>query len=323
LNFLETLMYTFVRFPLDDQVVAPCIYRSSPHRTTGVGLRLSRELRHELSTFMFSFLVDTDAPSDGTYFRMDAFLRPDGGLSVIEINAAFVDGWGTAMNLARASGNPVYLADASFPKYWSGAEQQYWPELELACSELRVAGRAATVITAAEARRLKEPVYWYGAFQDQFYWRPIDGIRLDDKQLLALLGQSWSGSLVHIPRHYFVDQTPWDSLSREIILKFRSKHDPEVAVELARKRLPSVARREQIGRGKYWRRQYSSRIALAQDLVEPLSCPLMVDDVADPVTQVIIFFVGQNPVTGYLQVVERGRRVINDDSVHGPVVFVD
>lgn len=297
-------------FTLDSGVVAPCIYRGQPHKTTQQGVMLSWDYREELQRLLTEFLSFAQAPASGVYLRLDCFLQADGTLAVIEINSSFVDGWGTAFNLVRASGHRLPFPDElKFPQVWSLREQVYLPELELAVSELPLhGGPQARFLEPDEALATGEEVYWYGRF-DNFgsfpLVRPADGIRLDNKMLLARFSNHWRGRLVTIPHFYGVAETPWEQIPADVVFKLGNKtQDPRNSVKF----------RDEIGHGKFFRRAYNAGEAIAQARIEPIT-------VEGAVTQVIIMAVGSTPITGYLQIAYPPRRIINDNSFHGPLVF--
>ncbi len=299
-------------FPFDTTLVAPCIYRSDPHRATSLGVSLAGEYRQELRRLLTEFLEHNQAPETGVYLRLDCFLQPEENLAIIEINASFVDGWGTALNLSRAAGHPLNLAGISFPEVWTSRELAYRPELQLAVSELQLGGaRRVEVLEPDEALASKREVYWYGRFENYAGFplvRPAAGIRLDNKTLLARFSREWNGRLITIPPFYLSDQTPWEQIPPDVVFKLCNKsEDPRNSIRF----------RDELGNGKYFRRMYKEGGAVAQQRITPLTLR------GGEPTQLIILAIGSKPVTGYLQIAQPGTRVINDNSVHGPLVFED
>ncbi len=301
------------RFPLKSELVAPNIYGRYLHRTTDLGVLVPEEHRSELRRFLHEFLRFSGYPEKGVYLRVDAFMN-QGQLQIIEINAHFVDGWGIALNLARAAGRPVELNGASFPEIWTTSNEIYRPELELACQELTLQGyRCRTMPYDEVLQRTDTEVYWYGRFnryRDYPLVRPTFGQDLDNKYNLARFSWQWESALVEIPLYYSQEVTDWDELPRNVVFKFCDKAGPEVA-----RARSSVLYRDQIGKGKFVRQCYRAETAVAQEVIRPTR----LDD--GSLTQLIVMAAGSEPLTGYLQVVPAGTRIINDNSTHGPLIF--
>lgn len=302
---------TFRKFVLNSSIVAPCIYGTARHRTTTLGAVLSGALRDELRRLLLQLLDVAGVDEEGTFFRIDAYPDTDGRLHVLEVNAHFVDGWGTALNLARAAGCRMSLDTARFPRLWTSEEDIYLPELKLARDELARLGVAdPRAIGWREAMNgFEEPVYWYGRFRrfdDYPYMRPAAGDRLDDKGLFTELSLLWEGDEVLVPMTYGCELTSWDELPRNVVFKPRRKYDADLPVQF----------RSDIGRGREICQAYEDGNVIAQEV---LTRHLMNNR---PI-QLIVMCVGVEPVTGYLQHAGEGVRIINDDSEHGPLIFAD
>lgn len=275
-------MLTIRTFPLDDSIVARRIYRDYPHQTTTVGCVIAESVQRELTSFLEEFLrfINCD---ENLYLRLDVFLN-SGVLNVIEINIELQDGWGVALNLLRASGNkPKPFSGAVLPREIIAYSEDYIPEFELAQREFAALGHAMQVVG----------------------WRERQDVpaksKYDDKLYLAQFSRLWRGGLVHIPSMYSVGNTVWEDLPHDVVFKFREKYG-----EASHTARYSVARRTQIGKGKYMRQCYNAGTAIAQEYIEPLR----LDD--GSATQAIILCAGVTPVTGYLQVAPQGVFVIND-----------
>ena len=122
-------MIEFKEFPTKKELIAPVIYRETPHQTTNNGVVLSNEITNELSNFLALFNKFLKVQHD-PYFRIDAYFDINTGmLYILEINASFVDGWGTALNLARASEIQVDQDKIKFPCQFATTNDDYLPEL--------------------------------------------------------------------------------------------------------------------------------------------------------------------------------------------------
>jgi hypothetical protein len=194
------------------------------------------------------------------------------------------DGWGVALNLLRASGNtPRPIKGTMLPMEIIAYSEDYIPEFELAQREFAILGHEMQIVG----------------------WRERQGVasksKFDDKLYLAKFSRVWCGNLVRVPAIHDILSTCWDDLPDDVVFKFREKYG-----EASRKARYSVARRAQIGKGKYMRQCYNEGTAVAQEYTEPLR---LEDGSA---TQAIILCSGATPVTGYLQVAPQGVFIIND-----------
>lgn len=294
----------FFDFDMDKSIVAPIIYGENRHHTTNRGVVLSNETKQELKRFLSGFNA-----SVGTeripYYRIDAYFDEQ-FLWIIEINASFVDGWGTALNLARASGITVNPATLTFPKRFASKNRVYLPELELFTSELAHLGLHGHDVCEWNGNGV-DPIYVYGRVgsKDQLHVLPYDGLRLDNKLNLGMFSRGWNGDLVKVPRHYIGRFDSWEEIPREVVLKFCDKGSAEC--ERARQ---SVMFNKPSGKAPFIKRCYKAETLLVQDIIPPAkqdgnNC------------QLIIFAIGDEPITGYVQYSR--SEIINDDSTHGPL----
>ncbi len=320
------------KFDLGKGVVASCIYAGYPHRTCARGLEVL--LFSKLRDFLKKYLAFCGYDEEGIYFRIDAYLNPEiapsSYLNILEINAHFVDGWGTALNLSRAAGFPVERArTVKFPAYWACRDLAYLPELELAVQELNYLGHYAEVVFPPYTGFHDRELYVYGRPDHHPLIRPAHGRALDNKMNLARFSRALSPSKypweqgVVIPRFYFQETTPWEELPENVVFKFCDKTGPE-----ATRARSSVLFRDQVGKGKFVRRCYAEQTVVAQEFVasaeERISPPVNgEDEFWDSAKQVVILTAGATPITGYLQLAPRGKRIINDNSIHAPILIDD
>lgn len=279
-------------FELDEAVLAKEIYAGHPHQTTPIGVVIEERVRKDLRTFLKTFLERTKCSDE--FLRVDAFIRKD-GLDIIEINVECQEGWGIALNLLRASNSVLDVERVSLiPREIIAYGDEYLPEFKLVQVELERFGFDMNIVSYSE--------------------RPGVPIRseFDKKMYLALLDGMSVGS-IKIPSIYYDSSTPWDEVPQDVVFKFCEKYG-----EWSRKARYSVATRAKIGKGKFMRKCYASREAIAQKRIDPLTLS------DGSVTQAIIMCAGAEPVTGYLQVAPPGTFIINDRTARkGPLVFID
>lgn len=297
-------MIEFKRFHLEKGEVAKCIYASECHFTTPNGVEVRVEMKRELERFLAEFnqhigVVETP------YYRIDAFFGR-GKLQVVEINAAFVDGWGTALNLARASGISVNCGLLSFPDRLYSHELAYVPELELLARELAILGAGNPIVCGEIDKTF--PTYVYGRLEVATNIFPYDGVRVDNKMNLATFSRDWDGDLVVVPRHYFSPQDEWGKIPAEVFLKFSDKGSKECA-----RGTRSVQRGKPSGKAKFLRKCYESGALIAQDIVETTRN----EQEGKKRAQLVILAIGSNVITGYVQYSHDD--IINDNSTHGPL----
>lgn len=289
---------------MDKSAVAPVIYGTHSHQTTDRGVVVPVEIREELKRFlcMFNTLVGI---CQTPYYRLDVYFD-DSSLWVLELNASFVDGWGTALNLARASGVRIDPKKLIFPKKFACKDHTYLPELQLVVTELADLGDAGHTLCDADDNTL-DPVYVYGRVgsPDQVNIRPYDGVRLDDKRNLGLHSRQWFSETVKTPRHYLHRFDPWEGVPKDVALKFCDKGSPEC--DRAGR---SVILRKPSGKAPFLKRCYGAEKMIAQDIVQPFT-----DNGYN--CQLIILAIGDEPITGYVQYSRSD--IINDNSVHGPL----
>lgn len=295
---------SFSDFDMDKSIVAPIIYSENRHATTNKGVVISSETRQELKKFLSGFNVSVGT-EQLPYYRIDAYFGEQ-TLWLLEINASFVDGWGTALNLARASGIRVDPTSLVFPKKFASKSRLYLPELQLFVSELAHLGLHDHSVCEWNNSSV-DPIYVYGRVgsKDQPHVLPYDGLRLDNKLNLGVFSRTWSSDLVKTPRHYLHRFDPWEEIPQEVVLKFCDKGSAEC--EHARQ---SVMLGKPSGKAPFIKRCYSAETLIAQDIVQPTkqngdNC------------QLIIFAIGDEPITGYVQYSR--SEIINDNSIHGPL----
>ncbi|OGG37989.1 hypothetical protein A2116_02330 [Candidatus Jorgensenbacteria bacterium GWA1_49_17] len=296
----------FVDFEMDESVVAPVIYDEVPHQATNRGVVLPPEVRVEIGCFLsrFNNFLTVERPP---YYRIDAYFD-ENSLWILELNASFVDGWGVALNLARAAGIAIDPKALVFPNQFAVRDAVYRPELELFVRELAVLGLTGRSILGPD-RNDGELTYVYGRVgsKDQLCTLPYDGLRLDDKLNLGLFARQWDGELVRVPRHYVSRFEDWEEVPQETVLKFCDKGSAE-----CERAGQSVIFGKPNGKARFLKRCYREERLIAQDFVKPArqgssSC------------QLVILAIGDEPVAGYVQYSWGWRRIINDDSTHGPL----
>ena len=292
----------FFDFNMNQSIVAPVIYDRNEHRTTNKGIVISKTVTEELKRFLFGFnsFVGIEKPP---YYRIDAYFDNQ-ALQIIEINASFVDGWGTALNLSRASGIKIDPKLLQFPKKFVTHSNLYFPELELFISELSLLGISGDICLS---RYQDEPVYVYDRVgrKDQPNIIPYDGIRLDNKLNLGLFSKSWKSELVQVPRHYIGRFENWEDVPKDVVLKFCDKSSEE-----CKRARQSVIFGKPDGKAPFIKRCYNTEALLAQDFVSPTKQ-------GNDGCQLIIFVVNDTPVTGYVQY--SWNKIINDNSIHAPL----
>ena len=299
----------FRTFDLEQGALPASIYAGSSFRSTNVGAVLSASVRDDIEFLLCHLLELAGADEDGTYFRLDLYPLADGRFAVIEANAHFVDGWGTALALSRAAGFPVRV-DGGFPMRWTTCHDVYEPELELAARELVLAGVAdASVVDWDECLNGDvRPAYWYGRFRREGSFDhilPRNGAMLDDKIWLAYSsGLFGDGDTLVVPKCYWRDVCHWSAIPNDVVFKRRVKTEDRHVVKF----------RDQIGRGKSMRKAYERGEVLAQTFVDPFLRE-------DRPVQFVVLCQGTNPITGYVQFADPGTRIINDACMHGPLIF--
>jgi len=290
----------FVDFDLDESMVAKTIYGNHPHETTKRGAILDRDIGLELRQFLseFNAAIKTERPA---YYRIDAFIDQE-KLWILEVNASFVDGWGTALNLGRAARIFVEPKDLVFPRFFAVENTIYSPELELLIAELKIRGLSGQFYDQPFLTS-PNPIYVYGRVGSRDYPNvlPYDGLRLDNKVNLALVSQNWQGHSLKTPKHYLQRWCSWEELPKNVVLKFCNKSSPE-----CQRAGQSVLFGKPSGQAPFLRRCYRNELLLAQEPIpNPHGC------------QLIILAIGDKALTGYIQY--SWQRIINDNSVHGPL----
>lgn len=305
----------FSTFDVDRTIVAPVVYSRLPHRVMETGVQLPHDVVDTLSGFLSryeQFLLWSDPardPLNPLYFRVDAYIHDD-ALWILEVNTAFVDGWGVALNLSRASGIKIPADHLDFPLDFATEDDAYLPELQLAVSEISLLRRMERQIVPFKKRgpyARSTYVYGHSGGKNRADIRPYNGIELDDKRHLATFSASWKETRVRIPPMYVNPNTTWENLPANVVLKFNDKSSP--AAKTIRE---SALFGKPAGRAKFWRKSYQEGKVLAQELVEPAKHWGLN-------SQLVILAIGQTPVAGYVQFSE--KRIINDNSIHGPLLF--
>lgn len=300
-------MIRFFNFALNKQLVAQEIFQGFVHQTTKQGVIINNLITKELTNLLKEFNQFVKAPHT-PYYRIDAYFDSK-NLYILEINAAFVDGWGTALNLSRASGIPTANELLRFPIQFHSAEANYLPELELFIAELKYCG-----IDTSLGMNWGEPTYIYGRnghLYNSSTVFPQEGNRIDNKSNLAKFSQIWRGNSVHIPKHYYSPSYTWEALPEEIVLKFCDKDSTE-----CKKAGRSVYFGKSHKKSSYLLRCFTEGSLIGQELITPKN--RILDDCDTPFNcQLIILAIGSDPLTGYTQY--SPNKIINDNSIHGPL----
>lgn len=317
----------FFEFPTDQSQVAPVIYEDLPHRTTNMGVIISKEITRELRRFLRSFtkFIREDWPVVyGPYCRIDAYFDKN-SITILEVNTNFVDGWGTALNLSRTSGISINPRICRFPSRFVLNDESYLPELKLFIKELSNLNDSNDNISYISVvpdlqdeiyREIKfgSPAYYYcrSPYSTYAWLIPYKGAQLDCKSHLAIKAEYWKSKLVKIPKHYTSNigkdrgkECSWENLPDNVVLKFDDKINPA-----AQKSWFNVFMGKPSGKGSSLKRLYNDGIVLAQEMITPTkfngnNC------------QLIILAIGANIVGGYVQY--SPKAIITDDSLHGPL----
>jgi len=299
----------FFDFDMDESIVAPIIYGENRHYTTNRGVIISSEARQELKKFLSGFNASVNVEQI-PYYRIDIYFNNQ-FLWILEINASFVDGWGTALNLSRASNIVVDPTRLIFPKRFVTKSKMYLPELELFMSEMSALGiNDHSICDHSICERdgnSADPIYVYGrvGLKNQPHILPYEGLRLDNKLNLGLFSRAWNGNMVKISRHYINRFEPWEKIPNEVVLKFCDKGSEE-----CQRAGESVLFNKPTGKAPFLKRCYKAETLLAQDFVRPSkqnrdNC------------QLVVLVIGDEPITGYVQY--SWNKIINDNSTHGPL----
>lgn len=311
-------MIEIQKFSLQRNMIPHSLYGGKPYYAGSTGVVISRDVRDELQRFLGAFLGFCGYGTKGVYLRLDAFLDPlHDQLYILEINARFVDGWGTALNLNRAAGIRVELADVYFPSLWHlpVTSSKYRREFLLVLHELQYRYRSVREIGEAALGRYE--VYYYGwgrRFRDERTMIvPAHGYEIEDKLKLAQFSWEWDGCHVKVPGICFYPAWEWDDVIGEhcgkMILKFTEKGSLE-ARRAGASVLYSVDRHNE----RFLRDCYRSGVLVAQEVVETR----IIDG---KMSQVVILACGSIPVTGYILLAPQHTRSINDCFLHGPLRF--
>jgi hypothetical protein len=310
-NKKRTDTVNLVKTTLDCSLLSKTIFVGTTYHTTNTGLEIPKVVKDELERFLKLYLeMSGIKETEGVFFRVDLYPdEEDGVFWIIEVNALFVDGWGIALNFTRATGQTIKIEDGLFPKVWTTEDPLYVPELELACQELTLAtGQKHEFEPASSCRHNQHLAYWYGRSRLRENLWPTNGELLDDKILLCRMATRWNGRCINIPESFSSETGGWDHLPdrQNLVFKLRRKWtNPRMSVQFG----------DQIGKGKFWRKLWCEDEAIAQTRIKQTAT-------ADnqPV-QAIVLTAGSRVIAGYIQLAQPGTRIINDNSVHGPIIF--
>lgn len=295
------------RFRQDWSAIANCIYKDYPHLTTSYGVAIWRDDSAELHRFVVEYADYLNLKNP--YFRIDIYPDIDGTFQVLEVNAAFVDGWGTALNLSRASG--IQAQVPSFPACFACPNPDYHPELEVLVNEKGLFGERHQIMDWTGNPDC--PTYVYGrveAKSNLIY--PYNGIEMDSKLNLAEFGQIWQGKRVKIPVFYTAGQTPWIDLPEDIYLKFVHKSGPE-----SQHARFSVKKGKPKGKSPFLSQCYNEQTLIAQASIKPRKA--MLEDQDEERTVQIVLLATRESLLGYVQY-GKGD-IITDNSIHGPLLL--
>lgn len=295
-------------FTFDPNVeLARTIYRGAYHQVTNLGVGISAEATAELRRFMREYATFLGA--DKPFFRLDVYMAGR-KLWVLEVNTAFVDGWGTALNLSRAAGLPVATDLLWFPKHFCLLDEAYRPELELLVSELGVAGKENHHICEDWKTVAKnEDVYAYGRTQGHNIW-PKRGVELDNKMNLQRFRVRWHSELIAIPRMFTPSDTVWADVPSTAFLKFTDKSGSE-----SQRARFSVKAGKPAGSSPFLKRCYNDGTLIAQERIDGRKTWLNGHD-----RQIQLVVLGNtHMLTGYVQY--GLGSIVNDNSIHGPLAF--
>lgn len=299
----------FRMFEFDPEVeIAPVIYKDTVHKVTPCGAAVSAQVQEELLAFVRQY-ADFVSAGPNPYFRLDVYVA-DGKLWVLEANSAFVDGWGVALNLSRAVNAAVATDLLHFPICLGLVEAAYRPELELLITELEISGSIDHRLCEQwQTGNCHGPVYVYGRVEGDYIW-PQGGLRLDDKMNLARFSREWQGNLVMTPVTHTHEVTDWSDVPSDVFLKFVDKS----SAESQRARF-SVAPGKPTGKSPFIRRCYNAGSLIAQQRI--YGDKVLVESQERQVQLVILS--NTEMLTGYVQF--GLGSIINDNSIHGPLVF--
>ena len=172
---------------INPKIVADSIYQWVKRESSDNGIELSSSITQELNLFLQQYSVFVWQRVD-VYYRIDAYCNED-SFFILDINAAFVDGWGNALNFTRSVWQDVdRILLQNFPENMYLQEQQYRPEFQLCIDKLQLLG-----IQTQEVQEIlqKDKIYVYGVMPKTENIYPFDGIRIDNKMNLALFAKQW------------------------------------------------------------------------------------------------------------------------------------
>ncbi|NDK07803.1 hypothetical protein EOM39_00985 [Candidatus Gracilibacteria bacterium] len=301
----------FKDFNIDADVVAKSIYVGQDRKISKNGIEISGEINQELTIFLQKYIEFLNLSLKKTFFRIDAYFD-NKNLYILDMNASFVDGWGSALNLARAIGQQIdSVLIRKFPKNLKLEDNVYKPEFDLCLKELnvlffneQVTGYEVPDFNEIYELNSENETYVYGntdIVRENIY--PYNGKQIDDKINLARFSREWKGDLVKIPEIILPTDLSYQQLPSEIVLKIASKNNIR----------PDGRNKVFIGKPKKWGKMWEEGLIVAQERINPTK------NINGENTQAIILSVDSKAVTGYLQ--NSTRDIINDDSVQSPLVL--
>ncbi len=307
----------FRDFPLDRNVVARIIYKDRPHWVTPAGVQILPHTVTELQRFVNDYTAFLRTSTVG-FFRIDAHVTYD-SIAILEVNAAFVDGWGTALNLARAAGIKRPNLTHMFPEHFTLDDLAYLPELHLLITELN-----GEHLICRDSDCDRHTHYVYGRrnnAQGNTFVLPHRGVEFDDKRHLARFADTWQSKTVHIPTFYtYEGGVAWQDVPDDVYLKFAVKDGPN-----AQRARFSVLRGKPSGKARFLRSCYEHGELIAQARVDgaglggqPYKAVSEDSSSGNPRLQLVILAHG-TALVGYVQYAY--GNIITDDSLHGPLAF--
>gem|GEM_PF-1677093 len=321
-------------FNLNRDLLPRSLYRGRPYKVGGLGVIMSGEIMRGLEFFLGEFLSFCGFRKDGfcepgIYLRTDAFISEAmDRLIVLEVNARFVDGWGTALNLCRACGFPVggELIGEKLPQAWHlpSSNNAYYDEFLLTLQELRNLGKKVESFLPGEPRDDRDPMYYYGWDRPEELPNivPAYGYEIENKMRLAQFSRSTEWDIkggrtrcVNTPLCWYAPEVPWEHVANWMksdfsgtVLKFAEKYSADHL-----RAGKSVLYQRDVRGGRFARQCYNRNSLIAQQMIHPAT----LDKKA---CQVVILSCGATPVTGYVLWEREDAEVINDSALHGPLM---
>ncbi len=274
---------------LDRGLVAPSIYADAPHLVTEQALLLDSETRNELHRFMTQYVRFLGFRGVRMGYRLDLYFDQD-RVYVIEVNVELADGWGVSLNLLRAA-QAEFEFDGWLPKRFpTFPDDPRQTEFQLAISEFGLLNHQA-----------------------ELDFHPARIVEVcDNKLYLAKFAETWRGERVLVPKIYWHGTSDWVDVPADVYLKFANKFSPEAV-----KSRYSAKPRSELGRARQMQRLFQDGKAIAQQQVSPALTA------SGEVVQAVVMCYGPKPITGYIQLADPERQVINDKGTKkGPLIFL-